>query len=399
VPTTAGLVHAAAVSFLASRLAPAGAFWVALAGGIALARVGARSGGRAAYGGSLAAMVETVAVMGPARISGPLTQALNAPVLGVLHARGRGPAVLLAACAAIRLAHYAVLNVFVLWLVVGGIDEAVATYDRVVDLAFGVLPSGRTAAIALFVATNLAAAVFYSAIQVVVVRRALGPAAGARDAAAPVAGTGTPAPAEAPALPPTRRRDRGLALATVLLWGVLLAVPAWPVLGGASLLLGVGTALVVRAGGWPALRLGALLAGALALGALGPALIGAVDLEDAARRALRAALLVQGAALAQAIIGPDGVRALAGAGLRALRRLPAMREAAVLAPLLRADDRLVPGTKVLLERVAEVAPAPRPLADVVIAWVDEEAGRQTPTARRSAMASSGEPDQDASWPA
>ena len=36
-PTTTGLAHVATVSFLAARAAPSAQFWIALAGGIALA--------------------------------------------------------------------------------------------------------------------------------------------------------------------------------------------------------------------------------------------------------------------------------------------------------------------------------------------------------------------------
>src|SRR5918998_4888531 len=110
-PEVEGLAHVAAVSFLASRLAPSGQFWLALAGGVALGRAGARHGLRAGYGASLAAMLETVALIGPARVSGPMTQALNAPLVGRLHGRGASLAVQFSACLAIRLVHYTILNV------------------------------------------------------------------------------------------------------------------------------------------------------------------------------------------------------------------------------------------------------------------------------------------------
>ena len=53
----------------------------------------ARPGGPAAgprwgYGASIAAMLQTVAIIGPVRFGVPLTQALTAPLLGVLEARG-----------------------------------------------------------------------------------------------------------------------------------------------------------------------------------------------------------------------------------------------------------------------------------------------------------------------
>ena len=64
---------------------------MALAGGTALARVGAVHGARRGFGASLAAMLETVAIMGPARFGVPLTQAVSAPLLGAMEGRGRGP--------------------------------------------------------------------------------------------------------------------------------------------------------------------------------------------------------------------------------------------------------------------------------------------------------------------
>ena len=64
---TTGLAHVATVSFLASRAAPSLQFFFALGGGIALARAAAQRGARSGYGAALASMLQTVAVMGPAR--------------------------------------------------------------------------------------------------------------------------------------------------------------------------------------------------------------------------------------------------------------------------------------------------------------------------------------------
>ena len=83
-----GPAHVAVVSFLAARAAPAGGFWIALAGGVAIARVAERRGARLGFGASIAAMLETVAIIGPARFGIPLTQAATAPLLGRLEARG-----------------------------------------------------------------------------------------------------------------------------------------------------------------------------------------------------------------------------------------------------------------------------------------------------------------------
>src|SRR4051795_9705544 len=58
-----GLTHVATVSFLASRAAPSGQFWLALGGGMALARAAALRGAATGYGAAAAAMLQTVAVM------------------------------------------------------------------------------------------------------------------------------------------------------------------------------------------------------------------------------------------------------------------------------------------------------------------------------------------------
>src|SRR5438093_8997882 len=83
-----GPAHVATVSFLASRVSPTAGFWIALSGGVALARTGARWGARWGYGAAIASMLETVAIMGPARFGVPFTQALTAPLLGTMEERG-----------------------------------------------------------------------------------------------------------------------------------------------------------------------------------------------------------------------------------------------------------------------------------------------------------------------
>lgn len=360
-----GLAHVATVSFLAGRITPAGAFWVSLAGGVALARIGARTGVRGGYGASIAAMTETVAVMGPARLSGPVTQALSAPLLGAMHAAGRGFAALFAACLAIRLTHYVVLAAFVLTVVVGGIDAYVDSYDRIIELTGDLLPSGTLAALGLAVLANLAGALLFTTVQVSVYRRALRE----EETVPPEA-----AQRRAPEAARAGWALRGLATAVVVAWVVMLAIPSWAVLGviAAAVAAGVVAARATRS---RAMRFGVVLGLALAVGALVPAALGAVELDDAARRAVRAVLLVTSAALVQAIAGADGVRNLAAGALHRVRRLPAVAEAAALAPALRADRRVVPASLELVGRVREAAPSPRELSAAVVVWVGDEARR------------------------
>ena len=119
----------ATVSFLASRAAPSLQFFFALGGGIALARSAQRGGARAGYGTALAALLQTVAVMGPARINAPLTQAITAPMMGRLQARGARPATEFLACLGLRLVHYAILLAAFIYVILGGIDEFTGSYE------------------------------------------------------------------------------------------------------------------------------------------------------------------------------------------------------------------------------------------------------------------------------
>ena len=57
-------------------------------------------------------MLQTVAIIGPTRFSVPLTQAMSAPLLGVMEARGRGTTAQVLACSAIRFAHSVVVVAF-----------------------------------------------------------------------------------------------------------------------------------------------------------------------------------------------------------------------------------------------------------------------------------------------
>src|SRR3954464_5325153 len=114
-----GLAHVATVSFLGSRVAPSGAFWLGAPGGGALARVAARFGLRSGYGASAAAVLQTVAVMGPARINNPLTQAITAPLLGRLEARSCPAWLQILACFGLRFAHYTILSALYIWVGLG----------------------------------------------------------------------------------------------------------------------------------------------------------------------------------------------------------------------------------------------------------------------------------------
>src|SRR5215216_5102647 len=170
-PEVAGPAHVGVVSFLAARAAPSGGFWIALAGGVALARVAERRGARLGFGASIAAMLETVAIIGPARLGIPLTQAATAPMLGRLEARGWRALPQILACSAIRLLHNTATTAFFIWVITGGLDAYAGTYDAI-GRRVGV-EIGSADALALTLAGLLAWAAFASTVQVLIYRRGL----------------------------------------------------------------------------------------------------------------------------------------------------------------------------------------------------------------------------------
>src|ERR687898_773629 len=197
-PAPAGPAHVAVVSFLAARAAPAGGFWIARAGGVARARLAGRRGALLGFGASAAAMLETVAIIGPARFGIPLTQAATAPLLGRLEARGVPVALQVLACASIRLLHNTATTAFFIWIVTGGLDAYAGTYDAI-GRRVGI-EIGTEDALLLTVATLLVWAGFASIVQVLVYRRGLRDWESREGGSAepPVA---SPAPAAAPAEP------------------------------------------------------------------------------------------------------------------------------------------------------------------------------------------------------
>lgn len=363
-----GLAHVATCSFLASRLAPSAQFWIALAGGVALARAGARHGTRAGYGASLAAVVQTVAMIGPARVNGPLTQALNAPLVGSMVGRGRPFWAVLLACLSIRLAHYVLINVLFVYLIVGGLEDFVATYDKVAGF-FRVLPTGTTAAIVFTVVAALFWGCFFSVVQVLAYRRALErwPAETEPEPAAPEAPL-----EEIEELADPHRRTAAWPVVAVATVGIaaLLTSTAWSVLGAVTAALTLAW-LATRAFDWPATRLGLILAVALAFGALMPAILGAVPWEEALARAARAALLVMVATWARAAAGPDGIRKVARATLSAAR----LHVAAGLTAELSSDRRLGAAGRSLVDTLRPVEKDVLPVADALTTWVAAESAR------------------------
>ena len=365
-----GLAHVATASFVGARVAPSAQFWLSLPGGVALARSARRFGLSRGYGASLAAMLQGVAILGPLRINGPLTQAISAPLIGRLRSR----AAQFSSCLTLRLVHYAVLNVLAVWLLLGGLDGYVKTYEATTGWT-GVLPQGQTGAIVVGAGYQALWAVFFTTVQVAVYRRALrqwpAETTGRDDEGGPVATAAA-----------STRDARALAVAALIAFGVLLS--------------GTSPLLLAAVGAWLAIawllarpdpqvaRVGFALAAFLAISALAGGLIGGLGLASSARRAVRAALLVLVATWLRGAAGPEGMRDVFRGALDRLRRLGWAREAESLLERLDSAPRLAAAGRALVDALRDVPKRPVPVADATAGWVAAETARGGATETRPA---------------
>ena len=369
---TAGLAHVATVSFLASRATPPIGFFVALAGGVALARVGQRRGARWGYGASVAAMLQTVAIIGPVRFGVPLTQALTAPLLGVLEARGVGARMQTLVCASIRLVQNAITSAFVI-LVLTGLDVYLDSYDTIAGV-IPLLPEGRAAAWIITVGSLLLWAVFASAAQVWVYRRGL---------------KAWPAPGEEPALhvdspapPPPGQEEggrfdpRAVALAAAIVFGLLVSSISWTLLGAVAAWLLV--AALASDGDRSVVPLGAGLAAVLGTVILSISLLGGQGFEDSLARGVRASLLVLVATWLRAAAGTGGLREVSRRVLGRLRRAPSAPEADLVMGQLGSGRELGAAARSVLLALRSVPAKTEPVVDAVLGWVAFESRRFRP---------------------
>jgi hypothetical protein len=366
-----GPAHVAVVSFLAARAAPTGGFWIALAGGVALARVAERRGARLGFGASAAAMLETVAIIGPARFGVPLTQALSAPLVGRLRARGMGFWPQFGVCALVRLLHNAATTAFFIWVIAGGLDAYAGTYDTI-GRRVG-LEVGTADALALTAVSLVAWAAFASTVQVLVYRRGLRAwAAGAderRHRGQPATGVWrrNQSPGDRKIFHTPRFDPRAVALSAVVTFALLLASTEWAFLVAMSVWLAAAW-LLSRPDPEP-LHAGLAFAAVLALGAFAFALGGGLGLDAALRRALRAALLVLAATWLRAAAGAAGLRELSRRVLHRLRALPSATEASSVLDGIASEGRLAESARAFAARLGDAPKRPRELVDAVLAWV------------------------------
>lgn len=365
-----GLAHVATASFLASRAVPTGGFAVALAGGVALARAAQRSGLRAGCGASLAAMLQTVAIMGPIRFGIPLTQAVSAPVLGRMEARGHGTVAQALAAAAIRIGHNVPGTAFYIWIIVG-LEAYAGSYDTL----FGwipLLPDGTAGALIGTALTLVGWTVFASTVQAMVYRRGLRiwPADPEMPDPAADAPPRRPRPANA------RFDPRAVVVAAMVAFAVLVTGTAWPLLGAVGAWLAL--AWVLARGDASVVRSGLVLTAVLASGTLVFGLIGGIGVETTLQRSLRAALLVLVATWLRYAAGEEGLREVFRRALRRVRRVPGARETGDVLDGLGSTGALAASGRRLATRLRGVRVQPVALTDAVIDWAAGEAGRHPP---------------------
>jgi hypothetical protein len=376
----AGPAHVAVVSFLAARAAPTGGFWIALAGGVALARTAERRGARLGFGASAAAMLETVAIIGPARFGIPLTQAATAPMLGRLEARGVAVLPQILACAAVRLLHNTATTAFFIWVIAGGLDAYAGTYDAL-GRRIGI-EVGTADALALTAAGLVAWAAFASTVQVLVYRRGLRgwDRFGAGDAIRVDGAARRESRSHADAGARRRRLDpRAITLGAAIAFALLLSGTSW------LLLAAVAGALAIAWGAAQTDRdpvpTGLVFAAVLAGGAFAFSLGGGLGLDEAARRATRAALLVLVATWMRAAAGAEGLREVSRRALGRLRRLPAAPEAALVLDRIPSEGQLAAAGRALADELSGVRKRPLPFVDAVLSWVVRESERAQAGAR------------------
>src|SRR3981081_4440092 len=164
---------------------------------------------------SVAAMLQTVAIVGPVRFSAPLTQAMSAPLLGAMHARGRRSAQLFVACLVIRLVNYAVFTAVTLFVLLGPKGFA-GSYGALLGWV-PLLPHGLAGALILTVITDFALAIFFSTVQVWLYRRALNDWPTHTPVDAPQRAVVAPAQSERPGADPRAVLTAAMGVTAVLL--------------------------------------------------------------------------------------------------------------------------------------------------------------------------------------
>jgi hypothetical protein len=191
-----------------------------------------------------------------------------------------------------------------------------------------------------------------------------------------------PAALAGAALAPGRRRfdPRVVALAAAVSFGLLLASTAWALLAAVAAWLAI--AWVAARPDREPLPAGLLFAALLAGGAFVFALGGGLGLDVAARRAIRAGLLVMTATWLRGAAGAEGLREVFRRVLGRLRRIPSAPEAAVVLDQISSEGRLAEAARALERQLRGVPKRLMPFVDAVLGWVVSEAAVPHPAPER-----------------
>lgn len=392
----AGFAHVAVLAFVAARVVPSFGFPISLVGGTGIAHATDRLGARRGLAAGVAAAIESVAILGPARMSGPGGQLATAPAIGILHARGQGRAVQIAVCAAIRAVFNVLTTLVFVVIIAGGIDTYVGAYDATVGLIPGA-PDGEAAALVATLAGIAIWSLGASTVQVLVFERAqrrwlsnggIEPGAGIPATEAAVdAGEGAPDPeadAEEPELhlPSTlpasaRRFDPRAVTAAAAVAFLLLLLSTEPLLLGAValwLLIAWQLAPAER----EVLRPGLFLAGTVAIGAFVANVIGGEGVDDGLEHAARATLLVMTATWMRGAAGTEGVREVVRRVLTRMGRFRAAGELQASLDSIAGERRMEAAVRDLVADVRRAEGELVRMLDAAIGWVSREASRFRP---------------------
>ena len=342
------MANVAALTFLAARAVPLG--WVVgVAGGVPLARAAQRHGGRAGYAAATASLVETMAIMGPARMGIPVPHAVSAPWLGVLYRKGRALLTMALAGALVRSGYY------------------LGSYEQLRQW-LGFLPAGTAAALWLTAAMLVAWSLGAGLVQAWVLRRGL------RDWDDNV-GHGELDPGSSAAKVSPAAHPRAGLLVMVALVGFVVALSGtrpW-VLGGVAVCLAM--LWVVTQADARTLGRGLLLALPLALSTLAFGLVGGIGFNQAVRRGARVALLVLIAVWLHRAAGSAGLRDQSLRLVRRLRRFPTLALAGTVLGASVAASDFGGAARRLGRRVGGATRRPTAVLDASLAWLADESTR------------------------
>lgn len=390
----AGFAHVAVLAFVAARTVPGFGFGVSLVGGTAIAHATERLGGRRGLAAGAAAAIESIAILGPARMSAPGGQLLTGPLIGHLAARGRGRLTQVLSTAVVRAAFNLLLTLAFIAIFAGGIDNYTGTYDATLGRIPGA-PDGEAAALGGTALALLIWAIGASWVQVYVFHRAnerwsraggidLDRAIEQAALASPVSGPSPAPPAAleatpAPARVSRRRFDPRAVIAAATVAFVLLLASTDPVLLAAvSLWLAVAWLLA------PAEREvvipGLILAATLAFAAFIANWVGGDSVSAGLEHAGRGALLVMTATWMRGAAGTDGVRAVAQRLLARFRRSRSAGELNAALDSLSGDRRMGEAVRALIADVRAAEEDFTRMLDAAIDWVAAEAARFRPGA-------------------